>query len=105
MHVSTWIGVGRVWQQVGDEVVEGAADERGMLLPSAVGIWAAQYTLVKTRQARPEKLSGRGATVIRCPLPLVDFALKGVGVFFYCWSTVSCDLTFLPMGSLFFRPV
>jgi len=59
MHVSTWIGVGRVWQQVGDEVVEGAADERGMLLPSAVGIWAAQYTLVKTRQARPEKLSGQ----------------------------------------------
>jgi hypothetical protein len=45
MHVSTWIGVGRVWQQVGDEVVEGAADERGMLLPSAVGIWAAQYAL------------------------------------------------------------
>ena len=87
MHVSTWIGrVGRVWQQVGDEVVDGAADERGMLLPSGSGPLS---TLVKTRQARPEKLAVAeerrrfGATALR-PSPTAA-----------CWLCTERDRCFL----------
>jgi len=78
--------VGRVWQQVGDEVVDGAADERGMLLPSGSGPLS---TLVKTRQARPEKLAvaeeGRrfGATALR-PSPTAA-----------CWLCTERDRCFL----------
>jgi hypothetical protein len=78
-----------------------------MLLPSGSGLLSSR--LVKTRKASGQWQRSDGDSVtlllLRClqsvrrALPLAGFALKRASrCFLMLWSTVSCDLTFLPHG-------
>jgi hypothetical protein len=55
--------------------------------------------LVKTRKASGREARRRFGDTAATALPLAGFALKRASrCFLMLWSTVSCDLTFLPHG-------